>query len=167
MIIEGYAIRYNESSYLIPSGRINFFEVIVPGALDKTDLSDIDLLYSHHNNIMTLASTRSGKLKLFKEPQGLYFIAELADTTGGKDAYELIKRGDLSKMSFAFVCGDEYFDKANQTRMVKRIAKMSEISIVTKPAYPTTSVKVSQFDTFDAAVRKRLLLSTTDVLSYF
>jgi HK97 family phage prohead protease len=69
--------------------------------------------------------------------------ASLADTESAKEVYEAIKRGDLNGMSFAFKVnpGDDSYDVRTNTRTIKKISKLMEVSVVPFPAYSQTSVE--------------------------
>jgi HK97 family phage prohead protease len=137
LTISGYAITFGSLSENLGG----FREVIDRRALDDVDFSDVYLL-SQHRSEDVLASTAANTMNVQVTDKGLYFSATLANTTLGRDTYELVKRGDLKSMSFAFTTEEDQWNvKTNpQTRTVKKIGKISELSIVTNPAYKTSSV---------------------------
>ncbi|EIQ76315.1 prohead protease, partial [Shigella flexneri 1235-66] len=51
---------------------------------------------------MLLGRTRSGTLKLEEDETGLRFELTPPDPSTGRDVIELVKRGDISGMSFGF-----------------------------------------------------------------
>lgn len=141
LILSGRPIVYDTPT-LINDYSGSYTEIILRGALDNADLSDVRLLYNHDTNKVPLAKTPN-TMRLNVDDQGLTFTAELPDTESAKEVYTAVKRGDLSGMSFAFKVpdgGDEYDAKTN-TRTIRQIAKVYECSIVPYPAYPTTSVE--------------------------
>lgn len=148
MIVEGYAIRFNEPAVFIVGG-IEYREIIVPEALAKTDLNDVPLKYNHSDDIMIMARTRNKTLQLIKDEQGLKIRAKLANTTAGRDLYELIKRGDIDKMSFAFTVRKDSYDKETRTRTILDIAKIWDVSAVVQPAYETTSIYARSYFEFE------------------
>lgn len=137
MMIEGYAIQFDKLSENLGG----FKEVIDKRALDGVDLSDTYLL-SQHNTADVLGSTASKTLNLTVTESGLHFSAELPNTQLGRDTYTLLKRKDLKSMSFGFtVDTDKWNVKTEpQTRTVTQIGILSEISIVTNPAYTQSNV---------------------------
>lgn len=148
MIVEGYAIRFNEPA-IFNIGGAEYREIIKPEALDGADMQDIVFRYNHSNNIMIMARTRNNTLQFIRDEEGLFVRAELADTTAGRDLYNLIRRGDIDKMSFAFTVdyengGDEY-DRKTRTRIIKRIKRIYDVSAVDIPAYDTTSISARNF----------------------
>jgi HK97 family phage prohead protease len=143
--ISGYAIMYDTESQPIGG---EFVEVIEKRALDGVDTSNTYLLYQH-NTEDVLASTKAGTLSLRNTDKGLYFTATLPDTQLGKDTYTLVKRGDLSGMSFGFTVKNDTWNVRSEpaVRKVNSIDKLYELSVVTFPAYSETVVSARSLDT--------------------
>lgn len=134
MIVEGYAITFNEPA------THGYTEIISDKALDNTDMSDVPLKYNHEDSHLIMARTRNKSLELKKDEKGLFIRAELIDTQSNKDIYKSIKAGLIDKMSFAFTTrGDEY-DYDTDTRTITDIEKLFDVSVVDMPFYDTTSV---------------------------
>jgi uncharacterized protein len=166
MIVEGYAIRFNEPATFSFGGE-DFFEVIDSRALDKADLTDVPFKYNHSDNVMIMARTRNQTLQLIRDEQGLFIRASLADTTAGRDLYTLIKRGDIDKMSFAFTVdyennGDEY-DRKTNTRTITRIKKIWDVAAVDTPAYDSTSISARSFFELEREKEQKALDSATEM----
>lgn len=140
MIVEGKAITYDEKTKLFSMDGDDYFEIIERGALKETDVSDVFLKYNHSDNFMVLARTRNKTLSIEDREDGVYIRATLANTSEGKDLYELIKRGDVDKMSFAFTEKDGLFDEETKTWTVKNITKLYDVAAVTVPAYENTNI---------------------------
>lgn len=140
MIVEGYAVRFNEPTFLFKFDGLEYKEVIKPEALNHADLSDVPFKYNHSDNVMIMARTRSKTLTLNIDSEGLFIRAELANTTAGRDLYELIKRGDVDKMSFAFTIEDEDYDIETHTYTIRAIDKLFDVAAVDFPAYNNTSI---------------------------
>jgi HK97 family phage prohead protease/HK97 family phage major capsid protein len=115
-----------------------FNERIARGAFDGVMEDDVRLLINHAG--VPLARTTNGTLDLEVDDNGLRYTARLADTTEGRDLYKLIKRGDISQSSFAFTIEDEEWDRKQNLRTIKRMGSLLDVSPVTYPAYPTTTV---------------------------
>jgi len=172
MIVEGYAIRFNEPAIFDIFGT-EYREIIAPTSLDGADMRDVPFKYNHSDNVMVMARTRNKTLELIRDEKGLFIRAKLADTTAGRDLYTLIKRGDIDKMSFAFTVdydndGEEY-NRKTRTRTIKRIKKIWDVAAVDTPAYDTTSISARSFFELERekeqalereARRKKLLLMT-------
>ena len=136
MTFEGYAAVFNTDSAPLP-----FIERIAPGAFTRSleARNDIKLLWNHDTGSV-LGSTRAGTLKLWQDDRGLRVSGVLPNTTAGRDAAELIKRGDVDSMSFGFSVpqgGDEWSADGRQ-RTLKSV-RLHEVSIVAFPAYASTA----------------------------
>lgn len=140
LIVEGMAVVFDQPTVLFEWEGLEYSEVIERGALDNTDVSECFFKYNHSNQVMAMARVKNGTLQLEVRDEGLYIRAELADTTGGRDLYTLIKRGDIDKMSFAFNIEDEEFDEESRTFRVKSISKLWDVAAVNVPAYDGTSI---------------------------
>lgn len=140
MIVEGKAITYDEKTKLFTMDGEDYFEIIERGALKEADLSDVFLKYNHSDNFMVLARTRNKTLTIEEREDGVYIRAILANTSEGRDLYELIKRGDIDKMSFAFTEKDGVFDEKTRTWTVRNITKLYDVAAVTVPAYENTNI---------------------------
>lgn len=139
--IDGYAIVFNSLSEDLNG----FKELISERALDGVDLSDV-FLYSQHKSSDILGNTSAGTLTLTITERGLYFKANLPDTSLGRDTHELIKRGDLKSLSFGFIVQEDTWDTKTQIRTVTKIKKLEEISVVSRPAYSATTVSTRALD---------------------
>lgn len=140
MRLSGYAAVFNDSSVPLP-----FKESIAPGAFRKTlsETPDVRLLINHEG--LPLARTKNGTLKLVEDERGLRFDADLADTQEGRDIYELVKRGDVDQMSFAFrVIRQKWNDDRSRRVLTEVSLADGDVSVVTYPAYPTTSVEARE-----------------------
>jgi HK97 family phage prohead protease len=88
-----------------------------------------------------LGSTRAGTLTLTEDERGLRVSATLPNTSYGRDAKELVARGDVSAFSFGFSMpargGDEW--NSEGTERVLKSVRLHEVSLVAFPAYPETA----------------------------
>jgi len=169
MVVEGYAIRFNEPAVFDVFGT-EYKEVIVPEAIEDADMSDVPLKYNHSDDVMIMARTRNKTLELIPDEQGLKIRARLANTNAGRDLYELIRRGDIDKMSFAFTVREDSYDRKTRTRTIRKIKKIWDVSAVDTPAYESTSLYARSWAEAEAEaernaleraeLRKRLILRT-------
>lgn len=116
-----------------------FKESIAVGAFDDVMGDDVRLLINHTG--VPLARTKNGTLKLTVDEKGLKYEADLADTQEGRDLYTLVQRGDISQSSFAFTIREESWDVKTNHRTILKFERLLDVSPVTYPAYPTTTVK--------------------------
>jgi len=140
MRLAGYAAVFDDPSVPLP-----FVERIAPGAFRKTlsETPDVRLLINHEG--LPLARTKNGTLTLTEDSRGLYMDAEIADTTEGRDLYKLVERGDVDQMSFAFRVIRQKWSEDRSTRTLIELSLADgDVSIVTYPAYPTTSVEARE-----------------------
>ena len=133
LTVSGYAAVFDDIT------DIGYFkERIARGAFEGVMQDDVRLLINHTG--VPLARTTNGTLDLEVDDTGLRYTARLADTTEGRDLYKLIKRGDISQSSFAFTIADEDWDRKANLRTITRMGALLDVSPVTYPAYPTTTV---------------------------
>ena len=152
--IAGYAATFNSEA----TG-LNFREVIAPGAFTRTLQSGnpVFLLVNHDMEAIPLASTQSGTLRLSQDKVGLRMEADL-DPANPK-AQELasaLKRGDVDKMSFAFSVGPDGQTREEGLRTLTDL-DLFEVSVVTWPAYDSTSASMRSATEEDLDLRKRQL----------
>ena len=153
--IGGYAATFNAEA----TG-LNFREVIAPGAFTRALASQdpVFLLVNHDMEGIPLASTQSGTLKLRQDSTGLYMEATL-DPANPK-AQELssaVRRGDMDKMSFAFTVSPDGQTKDAGLRTLTDIERLYEVSVVTLPAYDSTSVGMRSVEEQELDLAKRKL----------
>lgn len=143
MTFSGYAAVFNSPSQPLP-----FIERILPGAFTRSLKSrgDIKMLWNHESG-QVLGSTRSGTLRLSQDERGLRVEADLPETTTGRDAAILLKRGDVSSMSFGFSvpAGGDSWSSDGSERTLKSV-RLREVSVVAYPAYLETSASVRSYD---------------------
>lgn len=137
MTFEGYAAIFDSPSEPLP-----FIERIKRGAFNrslKQARNDIKLLWNHDTSSV-LGSTRAGTLKLVEDERGLKVMATLPNTTQGRDAAVLLKRGDVDSMSFGFSvpAGGDSWNEDGSERTLKSV-RLHEVSIVAFPAYSSTA----------------------------
>ena len=140
MRLSGYAAVFNDPSVPLP-----FSERIAPGAFRKTlsETPDVRLLINHEG--LPLARTKNGTLTLTEDEVGLRFDADLPDTTEARDLWTLIQRGDVDQMSFAFrVIRQKWSPDRTERTLTEVSLADGDVSVVTYPAYPTTTVEARE-----------------------
>jgi HK97 family phage prohead protease len=150
-----------------PSEDIGFREQIEPGAFTEALRSDDPMLLWQHDDSKPLARASAGNLLLRETSRGLEFEAELADTSTARDAIALVKSGVVRAMSFAFSMtgGKDKWETRNgeSWRIISKIGQLFEISLVSSPAYATTSVQARQLEArATTATRGRLKVKETE-----
>jgi HK97 family phage prohead protease len=145
MILEGYAIKFNQPTQPKFKELYGYTEIISSRALDDTDLSDVPLKYNHSDGKVILARTRGGTLNLIKDEIGLKIRAILnSKIPDHVSVYEAVKSGLIDKMSFGFFEDEEMnsYDAESRTITVNKITALTDVSVVDVPAYDSTEVYV-------------------------
>jgi HK97 family phage prohead protease len=132
LVVEGYAAVFDSVTDLGP-----FQERIAQGAF--SDVLDDDVRFLVNHDGVPLARTTNGTMVLKQDEVGLHYRAALSDTQAGRDLYAMIKRGDISQSSFAFIIGEESTD-ADGVRVIQKVSRLIDTSAVTFPAYQAATV---------------------------
>ena len=152
------------------------YEVLEPGCISNELLqrSDVILNINHSSKVTDVLGrcvNGKGTLSLGLREMYVESSCDLPQTNAANDAIELIKRGDITGMSFAFE--DDWEDTENGVslertseiengkevwiRHVKRIKALYDVSIVTHPAYEQTTVGTrEQGEAIDKAIEEQL-----------
>lgn len=142
--VEGYAAIFDQETDLG-----YFREIIVSGAFDGCDMSDVRALFNHDPN-QILARTASGTMSVSVDEKGLKYRFEMPNTTLGNDLLEMIRRGDVSQSSFAFTVKEtSWVEEKYPTpdlRKIIKIERVYDVSPVTYPAYEGTSVQARSIE---------------------
>ena len=143
--VEGYAAVFGERANIAGM----FEEVIERGAFkDAIGRDDVVFLINHDG--LPLARTRSGTLTLEEDSRGLRMETVLnADDPDVQNIRYKMERGDLDKMSFAFMPEVEEWRETDDIpiRIIKRAA-LFDVSIVTNPAYNGTEIGLRSLQSF-------------------
>jgi HK97 family phage prohead protease len=152
------------------------YEVLEPGCITNELLqrSDVILNLNHSSmvpDVLGRCKNGNGTLSLRLAGDHIECRCELPKTNNANDALELMKRGDITGMSFAFQ--DDYADSENGVsyertdethdgkevwlRHVKRITGLYDVAIVTHPAYEQTDVATrEESEAIDKAIEAQL-----------
>tara|TARA_R100000541_G_scaffold27601_4_gene36893 strand:- start:1599 stop:2177 length:579 start_codon:yes stop_codon:yes gene_type:complete len=152
-VVVGYAAVFDQLSEDLGG----FKEKINQRAFDKVLENDVVALLNHDNNIV-FGRTTSGTLKLSVDERGLISEITMPNTQAAKDTIELMKRGDISKMSFGFYVDKDDWKESERgfVREVKEVKRLTDVSLVTTPAYPQTSAAVRSLDIYKSVKNKSL-----------
>ena len=152
------------------------YEVLEPGCITNELLqrSDVILNLNHSSmvpDVLGRCKNGNGTLSLRLAGDHIECRCELPNTNNANDALELMRRGDISGMSFAFQ--DDYQDSENGVsyertaethngkevwlRHVKRITSLYDVAIVTHPAYEQTTVTTREAsEAIDKAIEEQV-----------
>ena len=177
--IEGRPIVFGVRSVnLTPwSSTRKVYEILEPGCISRELLAKSDVILNlNHSNMVPdvlgrFRNSDKDTLSLELRGDGIDCRCDLPRTNNANDALELMKRGDITGMSFAFE--DDWEDSENGVsyektndvedgkevwlRHVKKITGLYDVAIVTHPAYEQTSVATRESsDRIDAAIEAQL-----------
>ena len=182
--IEGRPIVFGVRSVnLTPwSSTRKVYEILEPGCISRELLAKSDVILNlNHSNMVpdVLGRFRNSDrdtLSLELRGDGIDCRCDLPHTNNANDALELMKRGDITGMSFAFE--DDYEDTENGVsyertndvedgkevwlRHVKKITGLYDVAIVTHPAYEQTTVGLREAsEAIDKAIEEQLKREAT------
>ena len=177
--IEGRPIVFGVRSVnLTPwSSTRKVYEILEPGCISRELLAKSDVILNlNHSNMVpdVLGRFRNSDrdtLSLELRGDGIDCRCDLPRTNNANDALELMKRGDITGMSFAFE--DDWEDSENGVsyertndvedgkevwlRHVKKITGLYDVAIVTHPAYEQTTVGLREAsEAIDKAIEEQL-----------
>lgn len=141
--VEGTAIVFGAWSDIGP-----FMERVQVGAADDALRKAGDLLLVWNHETSSPLARRGRGLTVWADARGVHFRGELANTTAGRDAVELIRAGVCEGCSFAFTVAKdgelvEYRD-GREWRTITRMGRLFELTLTPVPAYQQTSVAVAR-----------------------
>ena len=177
--IEGRPIVFGVRSVnLTPwSSTRKVYEILEPGCISRELLAKSDVILNlNHSNMVPdvlgrFRNSDKDTLSLELRGDGIDCRCDLPHTNNANDALELMKRGDITGMSFAFE--DDYEDTENGVsyertndvedgkevwlRHVKKITGLYDVAIVTHPAYEQTTVGLREAsEAIDKAIDAQL-----------
>ena len=151
--VTGYATTFDEPYTLYSDGDYEVREVIDPSAFDNCDMSDVIMQYNHEGRVFARLSNGTLKLNIDKS-KGLEIDADLDGTELGRQVYEEIKGGYTNRMSMGFKVDksadvwtrQETEGKTIEERRVMSVVKLFDVSAVSIPANPGTSIEARSID---------------------
>jgi hypothetical protein len=136
--VSGYAAVFGEETNIAGM----FTEVIERGAFTSALERQDDVVFLINHDGLPLARTRSGTLRLIEDERGLFMETELDGSDPDvRSIVPKMKRGDLDKMSFAFIPTRQEWDDSGDIpkRMIQDL-QLHDVAIVTTPAYDGTEI---------------------------
>lgn len=135
------------------------YEVLARGVFDNVlqdATTDVRALLNHDPRLL-LGRQSARTLRLDTDERGLAFEVDLPDTSYARDLRTLVDRGDLNGASFAFIPGEDEWDRApdgRQRRTHTSAKALLDVSAVTFPAYEGAGVALRHM-TFERTNRGR------------
>lgn len=146
--VEGYATTFDQAYTLYSDNDYEIREVIDQDAFDECDMSDVIMQYNHEGRVF--ARITNGTLEVVVDkPNGLLTRGKLGGTDLGAQVYQEIKGGYTNKMSMGFTADrsadvwtrEQIDGKTVETRYIKRVKKLYDVSAVSIPANGNTSIE--------------------------
>jgi HK97 family phage prohead protease len=142
-VVEGYATTFNQPYVLYEIDGVKYYEEIDARALDEADLSDVIMQYDHEGRVF--ARTSNGTLNLTPDEKGFKIKADLSQTENARTLHEEIKKEMITKMSWAFVVAQDFYDSETRTRRIMKVKKVYDVSAVSIPANADTEISARSF----------------------
>lgn len=162
LVIEGYFAVYGDI-YNVWEGAT---ESIAPGAFSESISGDVRALYNHDDSLI-LGRTSAGTLTLRDDSHGLWGSIKInRNDTDAMNAYERIKRGDVTGCSFGFNIESEeteYRDDGTVHWTITKVNPLYEVSPCVFPAYGATNVSARGAE-LDAMKKRKLELRKQEIL---
>jgi len=163
--VEGYATTFDQPYELYSEPGYRFMEQVSRSAFDNTDMSDVIMQFDHSGKVYARKS--NGTLLVDPDEHGLKVKAYLGGTEGGRQLYEEIKGGYVTKMSFGFTVNSDELAKEETealvtiTRTITGIKKLYDVSAVSLPANDTTAIYARNYgEGVIAEVKEEIRLAT-------
>jgi HK97 family phage prohead protease len=129
----------------------SFDEEIDMDAFNEADFSEAAALFNHDQNIV-LGRVKNNTLQIKRDGNSLVYTIDPPETNAAEDVMKLIKRGDIYQSSFAFSLkenGDNWqMKEGRMKRIITRIDKVYDVSPVTYPANPNTTVAARSMENY-------------------
>jgi hypothetical protein len=142
--IVGYAAVFDKLSEDLGG----FRERVSKSAFDRTlkEGADVRALIDHDPSKI-LGRNKAGTLKLNVESKGLKTTIDMPGNTYAEDLVRSIDRGDVDGMSFGFITQTDAWElQDGETVRTLKDVDLFDVSVVTYPAYPDTSVALRSKD---------------------
>ena len=152
MVVSGYASTFDDPYKLWEDDSVEVWEKVDRSAFDETDMSDVIMQYDHAGRVF--ARIRNNTLTVSPDDKGLFISADLSGTDIGRSLYQEIAGGYTDRMSFGFTVDadtreideDRTTGKSIVTRTITKVGKLYDVSAVSLPANPGTSISARFLD---------------------
>jgi len=143
-IVEGYATTFDDPYLMYEDGDgTKYYESISRNALKDADKTDVLFLYNHEGRVF--ARQKNGTLEISEDEKGIFVRADLSSTKASREMYEDIASGLVTQMSWAFTISADEYDKKTHTRNITGVKKVYDVSAVSIPANPGTSISARDY----------------------
>lgn len=150
-IVQGYASTFDDPYLLWTDDEVEVWETVDRNAFSETDMDDVIMQYDHQGRVF--ARKRNNTLEVIPDERGLFIKADLGGTDIGRELYQEIEGGYTDRMSFGFTVKDQKREieeredgKTKVTRTILAVGKLYDVSAVSLPANPGTSISARFLD---------------------
>jgi hypothetical protein len=137
--VRGYAAVFNSDSEVFFD---SWVERIAPGAFDQVLDDNVVALFNHDPNLVLARNKKT--LRIGVDATGLWYEFSAPNTTAGNDLLTNIGLGNIEASSFAFIAKEVKWTNGDKgqldVRTIMKVERLYDVSPVTYPAYPDTSV---------------------------
>lgn len=152
MVVTGYASTFDDPYLLWKDEDVEVYEQVDRHAFDETDMQDVIMQYDHQGRVF--ARARNNTLTVTPDDKGLFISADLSGTDIGRGLYQEIAGGYTDRMSFGFTVDedeqviqeDSTTGKTHVLRTIRKVGKLYDVSAVSLPANPGTSISARFLD---------------------
>lgn len=152
MVVTGYASTFDDPYLLWQDADVEVYEQVDRHAFDETDMQDVIMQYDHQGRVF--ARVRNNTLTVSPDDKGLFISADLSGTDIGRGLYQEIAGGYTDRMSFGFTVDedeqviqeDSTTGKTHVLRTIRKVGKLYDVSAVSLPANPGTSISARFLD---------------------
>lgn len=132
------------------------WEKISPSAFNRaiSERQDVLCVFNHDSGAI-LGRTASGTTRLSVDSRGLRYETDIPDTTLGRDTQTLMKRGDITGSSFAFIVRKSHAEERDKKGSMWRViddVDLIDVGPVTQPAYAGTSAMARDTSRIEAEI---------------
>lgn len=143
MRVTGIPVVFNTPTVLYEWDGVKYYEQIDARAFDEANMRDVVLVVNHNGT--PAARTKNGTLTLDVRSSEVFMDADLSKSSIGPALREDIRNGVFDKMSFAFTVTQDSYNKETRLRTIEKIGRLYDVSVVTFPAYESTSVSARSY----------------------
>ena len=152
MVVTGYASTFDDPYLLWKDADVEVYEQVDRHAFDETDMQDVIMQYDHQGRVF--ARIRNNTLTVSPDDKGLFISADLSGTDIGRGLYQEIAGGYTDRMSFGFTVDEDEREihedsttgKTTVLRTIRKVGKLYDVSAVSLPANPGTSISARFLD---------------------
>ena len=152
MVVTGYASTFDDPYLLWQDADVEVYEQVDRHAFDETNMDDVIMQYDHQGRVF--ARVRNTTLTVTPDDKGLFISADLSGTDIGRGLYQEIAGGYTDRMSFGFTVDedeqviqeDSTTGKTHVLRTIRKVGKLYDVSAVSLPANPGTSISARFLD---------------------